>query len=479
MAESLRKKTIQGVAWSTIERFSLQTIQFIINIIMARLLLPSDYGMIGMLAIFLQLSQTFIDCGFTNALIQRKERTEVDFSTVFYCNVLIAIILYGILYFSAPLIANFYKMPQLTLVTRIIALNFIFASFSAIHKIKLTINIDFKTQSKASLTAAIVSGSIGITTAYIGMEVWALVIQSILNSLLLTILLCCFLKWKPLKKFSLQSFKSLFSFGSKLMIANFINIIYRNLYTLIIGKKFSAITLGYYTRAEQFASFPPSNINSILSRVIYPILSSIQEDNDRLANTYRKYIQLASFVIFPLMTGVASLAHPIISILLTNKWIGVVTLLQILCFDWMFDHISTINLNLLYVKGRSDLSLRLEIIKKTIAIVILFISIPFGIQGMCWGRVVYSLIATYANCYYTQSLIGLTFKQQIYDILPYFALALSMGAIIIGIVHFIFQPFASIIVGILVGMTFYLLMSYLFKMKAFEEILRLIHIKRI
>lgn len=479
MAESLRKKTIQGVVWSSIERFSLQSIQFIINIIMARLLLPSDYGMIGMLAIFLQLSQTFVDCGFTNALIQRKERTETDFSTVFYCNILIAVTLYAILFFAAPSIAGFYNLPQLTEVTRVISLNFIFASFSAVHKTKLTINVDFKTQSKASLTAALISGGVGIATAYTGMGVWALVCQSVLNSLLLTALLCYFVRWKPLLKFSRQSFNSLFSFGSKLMIANFINIVYRNLYTLIIGKKFSAVVLGYYTRAEQFASFPPSNINAVLSRVTYPILSSIQDDDQRLADTYRKYIQLASFIIFPLMIGLASLALPIVRILLTDKWIGIVTLLQILCFDWMFDHISSINLNLLYVKGRSDLSLRLEIIKKTIAIIILFISIPFGIEGMCWGRVIYSLIATYANCFYTHSLIGLTFKQQIYDVLPCLILALSMGAVVIGVNHFISQPFEAIVIGTSIGILFYSLMSYLFKIKPFNELLQLIRIKKL
>lgn len=472
--ENLRKKTFTGVFWSAIERFSLQSIQFIINIIMARLLLPSDYGMIGMLAIFLQLSQTFVDCGFTNALIQRKERTETDFSTVFYCNVLIAIIIYGILFLSAPLIAEFYKLPQLIPVTRVIALNFIFTSFSAVHKTKLTINVDFKTQSKASLAAAIISGSIGIFVAYIGMGVWALVYQSVLNSFLLAVLLCYFVRWRPLLKFSRQSFNNLFSFGSKLMIANFINIIYKNLYTLIIGKKFSAVMLGYYTRAEQFASFPPYNINAIISRVTYPILSSIQDDDQKLANTYRKYIQLTSFLIFPLMVGLAALSEPVIRLLLTEKWIGIIPLLQILCIAWMYDHISAINLNLLFVKGYSDRALKLEFIKKSIATIILFISIPFELEGMCWGRVLYSLIATYLNTYYTKTLIGLGFTQQIKDIFPSMILSFAMGGIVLGITIFIKSLTLQLVIGICTGIIFYTFIAWKCKMNSFKEIIQII-----
>lgn len=441
---------------------------------MARLLLPSDYGMIGMLAIFLQLSQTFVDCGFTNALIQRKERTETDFSTAFYCNILISITIYGILFLSAPLIADFYQLPQLTSVTRVIALNFIFTSFSAVHKTKLTINVDFRTQSKASLAAAIISGSIGIFAAYKGMGVWALVYQSVLNSLLLTILLCYFVRWKPLLKFSKQSFNNLFSFGSKLMIANFINIVYKNLYTLIIGKKFSAVMLGYYTRAEQFASFPPYNINAVISRVTYPILSSIQDDNQRLSNTYRKYIQLTSFLIFPLMVGLAALSEPVIRLLLTEKWIGIVPLLQILCIAWMYDHISAINLNLLFVKGYSDRALKLEFIKKSIATIILFISIPFELKGMCWGRVLYSLIATYLNAYYTKTLIGLGFAQQIKDIFPCMILSFAMGGIILGITIFIKSSTLQLVIGTCAGIIFYMLIAWKCKMNSFKEIIQLI-----
>lgn len=474
MSNSLKSKTVSGILWSAVERFSLQGVQFIINIIMARLLLPSDYGMMGMLAVFLQISQAFIDGGFTNALIQRKSRSEVDFSTVFYFNIIVAFLFYILIFFSAPLIADFYHMPELDIVARIIALSLIISSLSSVHKTKLTINIDFKTQSKISLISAMVSGLIGIGMAYNGYGVWALVTQMLINTVFLTILYFYFLRWTPLKLFSWESFKSLFSFGSKLLVSSLIHTIYYNLYSIVIGKRFSATSLGYYTRAEQFAMFPSSNVNSIISRVTFPVLSTMQDDDEKLALAYRKYIRLSSYVIFPLMMGLIVLAKPLIILLLTDQWIGVVILLQILCLDWMLDHLSIINLNLLYVKGRSDRALRLEIIKKIIATIILFSSIPFGIIGMCWGRVLYSVIATYLNTYYTKQLINLNFSAQIRDILPSFLLSILMGVVVYMIILLCSDIVLQLIVGILLGGTFYISASFVFKTEASKELLLII-----
>lgn len=474
MVDNLKEKTISGVLWSAIERFSLQGVQFIINIIMARLLLPSDYGMIGMLAIFLQISQAFINCGFNNALVQRKDRTDIDFSTVFYFNVIIAILFYLILFISAPLIAKFYSLPSLISVIRMLGLNLIISAFSSIHKTILTIRIDFKTQSKVSLIAASVSGCMGIVMAYAGWGVWALVSQSLMNAFLTTLLFHYFFRWKPLRGFSKQSFHNLFSFGSKLMIAGIMNTLYRNLYMIVIGRRFSATDLGYYTRAEQFVYFPSSNLTTIISRVTYPILSSIQDDDNRLIEAYRKYIQLASFIIFPLMVGLAVLADPIVKLLLTDKWNGVIVLLQILCFDWMFDHLSYINLNLLWVKGRSDLSLRIEIVKKIIAVFILFASIPLGIEGMCWGRVLYSVMAIYINTYYTKRIIGLDFIRQMKDILPYLFVSGMMGAIVSISVLCLSSVSGQIFCGVLIGAVFYLSVAFFFRLSAFNHLLSII-----
>ena len=375
MTKSLKRKTVSGVMWSGIERFSLQGIQFIFNIIIARLLTPSDFGAMAMLTVFLQVSQTFVDAGFTNALIQKKNRTENDFFTVFYFNIFIALLFYIILYIIAPFISVFYNIPLLTDLMRVVAITLIINSLSAIHKIKLTILIDFKTQAKISFYSAFSSGILGAFSAYYGYGVWSLVIQTITNATISTIYLWIVLKWKPIFTFSFKSFNSLFSFGSKLLISSLISTIYRNLYPIFIGKKFSASELGSFSNAELFSKLPSSNISSITSRVMYPILVSVQDDNVKLASVYRRYIRIISFITFPLMMWMVVMAKPLVLFLLTEKWHTVIPLLQILCFDWMFDHLSIINLNLLLVKGRSDLSLKLEILKKTIAIIILIISI--------------------------------------------------------------------------------------------------------
>lgn len=310
--------------------------------------------------------------------------------------------------------------------------------------------------------------------AYKGTGVWALVVQSLLNALLITLLFFYCINWLPLKVFSKESFQRLFSFGSKLLFSRLIHALYYNLYSLVIGRKYSSAELGYYTRAEQFAILPSSNINAIISRVTFPILSNIQDDNVRLASAYRKYIKLASYLIFPLMVGLAAVAQPLVLLLLTEKWMMAAVLLQILCFDWMFDHLSIINLNLLYVKGRSDWALRMEIIKKTIATLILFASIPFGIEGMCWGRVLYSLIAAYLNSYYTKSLIGLSFMEQVKDIYPSLLLALFMGGVVFISIGFITHPALQLLAGILIGSTCYLFISYWLHFEALHEILSMV-----
>jgi O-antigen/teichoic acid export membrane protein len=427
MTENLKNKAFNGVLWSAAERFSLQGVQFVFNIIIARLLLPSDFGIIAMLAVFLQISQAFIDSGFTNALIQKQNRTEQDFSTVFYFNIFISIVFYIVLYFSAPFIAVFYNIPLLIPITRFISISLVINSLSAIHKVKLSILIDFRSQAKVAFVSAFLSGGIGVFFAYLGYGVWSLVIQTIASALFITAYMWVILRWKPALVFSFRSFKVLFSFGSKLLLSGLISTVYRNLYPLLIGKKFSAFELGVFSNADLFSKILSSNLSSIMSRVMFPVLVTVQNDNERLVSIYRRYIRLTSFIIFPSMIWMVAMANPIVSFLLTEKWIEVVVLLQILCFDWMFDHLSVINLNLLLVKGRSDLSLKLEIIKKSFAVTILFISLYWGIEGVCYGRVLYSLIATVLNTHYTKTLIDLSFFEQLKDVYPYFFMSIIMG----------------------------------------------------
>ena len=465
---STASKSIHGIIWSAVERFSLQGVQFFIGIVLARLLSPSDFGMIGMLSIFMSVSQTFIDCGFSSALIRQKEATEQDFNTAFFVNLLISIFAFALLFFAAPFVATFYNMPELQSVMRAISITLIINAFYAVHKVKLTRNVDFKTQSKASFCAAAISGILGITLAYKGFGVWSLVYQSICNSLLNLILLTFFLKWHPTLSFSKESFHSLFGFGSKLLIASIISSIYSNLYNIVIGKQYSASDLGYYTRADHLGNFPSQNIAGILYRVTFPILSQLQDDSERLRHIYIKYLQITCFAVFPLMLGLAALAKPLILILLGEKWIYSVTLLQILCLGLMFDPICNINLNLLYVKGRSDLVLKLEIIKKTIAVIILISSLSFGLTGLCIGRACYGVITTLLNMTYTKSFINLSIWGQIKLIFPALILSIFMAAGSFGITLTNLDNPVQLILGIVIGIFLYLIPAKLFKMSAMD-----------
>ncbi len=460
MSDSLKDKTLKGVFWSSIERFSVQGVQFIIQIIIARILLPSDYGLIGMLAIFLAVSQSLIDSGFSNALIRKQNCNDTDYSTVFYFNIIIGILLYGVLYISAPFIASFYRTPELINITRVVAITLFINSLTVVQRAKLTKEVDFKTQTKASLTATIVSGVTAIIMAYSNYGVWALVSQSVLNGLITMILLWILSKWIPKYIFSWQSFKEMFSFGSKLLVSGLIDTLYRNLFTLIIGKQFNKTDLGYYTRADQFAQLPSSNLTGIFGRVTYPILSILQNDDQRLEEVYRKYLRLSAFGIFPLMTGLAALASPLIILLLTEKWTGVVILLQIVCFSYMWYPIHAINLNLLQVKGRSDLFLRLEIIKKGIGIAILFITVPIGINAMCIGSIVTSIIALIINTHYTGKLIKIGFLKQMKDLFPILLYALSMFLVIGFSIKWIESDVIKLIAGFSIGIFYYLLIAY-------------------
>lgn len=473
MSESLKSKTAKGVIWSSIERFSTQGIQFLIMIVMARLLTPEDYGLIGMVAIFLAVSQSLIDSGFSQALIRKQNRTEADNSTVFYFNIIISSLLYIILYISAPFVADFYNQPELTKVMRIICLGVIINSLAVVQRALLTIKIDFKTQAKSSLIAAIFSGCIGIFIAYNGLGVWALVIQQLLNLTTNTLLLWFFSRWRPKAIFSWNSFRELFAFGSKLLISGLIDTLYKNIYPIVIGKLFNASSLGHYTRAHQFSEFPSSNVTGIIQRVTYPVLCGIQDDTMRLKEIYRKFLKLSAFVIFPLMIGLAAIAKPFVNIMLGTQWEFCGQLLQIICFSMMWYPIHAINLNLLQVKGRSDLFLRLEIIKKILGISVLCITAPWGLIYMCYGQIFNSLVALIINTYYTGKLIQVGYLKQMRDLVPTIILSLTMFATICIANTYISSDIFQLITGIIVGVIVYFSGSYLFKFNELETIFSL------
>lgn len=478
MNNNIKSQTIKGVIWSSIERFSMQGVQFVLGIIMARLLTPDDYGLIGMIFVFMSMSQVFIDGGFANALIQKKDRTETDYSTVFYINLGISILFYLILFVSAPYIASFYNQPLLTEITRVYSVNLILNSLTAVNKTKLVVAVDFKTQTKISFTSALISGIIGVSCALCGYGVWAIVIQTITFALLNIILSFYYVKWIPQWTFSYISFKKMFSFGSKLLIANLISNVYTNLYVFIIGKKFSPSSLGLYTRADQFAQFASTNLGSILLRVAFPVLSQVQDDDYRLINAYKKYITMSALIIFPLILGLCGVAKPLVLLLLSEKWVDCVILLQILCFAYLWNCIVTINLNLLNVKGRSDLVLRLEVFKKSIAFTILFISLYFDLKGICIGLAVYSLLAFYMNTYYTKKILNYGFRKQFMEIFPYLAASLFIMTEALIISAYIEHPFFSLCVSLIICPISYIFVCYILKFEAAMEFINIIKTKK-
>ena len=460
--ESLKQKTTKGLFWSSVERFSNQGVSFIFSIILARILAPSDFGIVAMIGIFFAVAQSFVDSGFSNALVRKTDRREEDLSTCFYFNIGVGIIAYIVLFLIAPLVANFYNQPILSPIIRITGLGVVLNSLCVVQQALFTIRIDFKSQAKVTLSATIISGIVGVVLAYLEYGVWALVWQGVVMSLVRMGLLWLMSKWRPKTGFSKDSFHYLFGYGSKLLASGLLDTIYNNIYPIVIGKFYSPAQLGNYSRALSFAQLPSSNITGILQRVTFPVLSTIQDDIPRLQTNYRRLLKLSAFIVFPLMMGLAAMAFPLIRVVLTPKWEGCSLYLQIICFALMWYPIHAINLNLLQVKGRSDLFLRLEIIKKIVGVCIMCITIPLGITAMCIGMVASSLISLFINTFYTGKLIDLGYLKQMCDLLPIFINSLLMGGVVFITIQFIMNDVFKLMVGGIIGGLYYLLSSYIF-----------------
>lgn len=476
MADNLKKKTAHGVIWSAIERFSTQGVQFLFGIILARMLTPADYGVIAMLTVFLAISQTFIDSGFSNAIIRKIDRTEKDMATMFFFNIGMSLFCYAVIFLLAPFIAQFYAMPELTLVLRVLALKIIVQSFNAVQTTTLVIRIDFKKQAKISLVCAVISGAVGIFFAYNGYGVWALVIQALFSTVLMSTLYWLVVRWRPTCFFSRESFKYLFSYGSKLLISGIIDTVYNNIYPLIIGKYYTPAQLGGYSKAEHFAQFPSLNITRILQRVSFPVLSKMQNEPERMRNGYLKFLNMSTFIVFPLMMGLFALAKPCTLLFLTDRWEGMIILLQILCLAMMWYPVHAINLNMLQVLGRSDLFLKLEIIKKTVGFTILIITLQMGVLEMCIGQVISTWINLFINTFYSGRFLKAGSFTQMKFLFAAFLNVSIMAALVIGINSLLpeKQYALQIATGIAVGCIYYFITSYLFNKKTIDELLSMI-----
>lgn len=473
----LKKKTISGLLWSFSDLIVNQGIQFVIQIILARLLVPKDFGIIGMITVFIAISQVFIDSGFTNALIREKEPTQEDYSTVFYFNFFMAIVMYALLFFSAGAVSRFFKEPQLISILRVIAVVLIINSFSIIQMTMLTKNINFKAQTKADIISSIISGIIAIIFAYKGFGVWSLVIKALINQIVWSVLLCMYNRWIPSLVFSIKSFKRFFGFGWKLLASGLLETLYNNLYFLIIGKFYSATDLGYYTNAQKLRDVACQSVSTSVQKVSYPVLSSIKEDEKKLGEGYKKIIKTSVYLTFPLMIGLAAVANPLIRLIFGAKWINSIQYFQILCLAGMLFPLHAINLDILQVKGRSDLFLGLEIIKKVVGVSSIIIALFFklGILGLVWAAVVTSFIAYFLNSYYSAELLNYSTLQQIKDITPSFIASVIMG-IIVYLSKGIFpnSNLIKLLGQIFIGIAVYIIVSKIWKIEEFNTVYELL-----
>jgi teichuronic acid exporter len=475
---SLKEKGLQGILWTFGQQFGTQSIQFIVQIILARVLLPEEFGLIGMLAVFMALGNSLVDSGMSSSLIRTKDADERDFSSVFFVNITASVVVYFVLFFTASHIANFFNQPILSDIVKIYCLSFIIRATSAIQYVRLTILMDFKTQTILRLPALAVSSVVGLVLAYKGYGVWSLVHMQLANATLESTLIWFQVKWRPSFILDWNKLKCHFNFGYKLTLSGIMNTIYSNIYNIIIGKYFSAALLGYYTRADAMKQLPVGNISTALNKVTYPLFSSIQNNNVRLKGIYKILMQQVLYWITPILVIAGVLAEPLFRFLMTEKWLPSVPFFQILCFVGIMYPLHAYNLNILNVKGRSDLFLKLEIIKKAIVTVGLLIAIPFGIYGLLWMQVALNFIGFYINTIYSGKLINYFILEQIKDIAPIFGLA---G--LVGISVFIFDlqlpqtpnyDFFRLIFGTVLGMGSYIAISYMIRFSPFTDFRELI-----
>ena len=471
MAEqTLKNKTVHGLGWSAMDNVTKMGITFVVSIVLARLLSPEEYGLIGILTIFISVFNAIVDSGFTNALIRKQDATDIDYSTVFYTNLVVSIFMAMVLFLCAPLIANFFERQELIPLTQVMSSIVVINALCIVQRARTTKKVDFKTQTKVTFIASVISGIVGIAMAYRGFGVWTLVGQQISMQLTTTLFFWFFNKWIPRLAFSMDSFREMWSFGWKLMVSILIDTTWKEIYQVVVGKCYSPATLGLYTRAAQFSQMFSSNLTSIIQRVSYPVLSSIQSDKIRLKFAYKKVIKTTMLPTFVLMLGLAACAKPMILCLIGEKWLGCVPMLQIICTFGMLYPLHAINLNMLQVQGRSDLFLKLEIIKKIIAIGPLLLGIFISIYWMLVGSLVTSLISYYLNAYYSGPFLNYSIKEQVKDILPSLWVSLIMAIPVLAMSFIPLNHFVLFPLQVVVGTAIVIVVCERFQLPEYLEI---------
>jgi O-antigen/teichoic acid export membrane protein len=468
------KQIFASLFWKVMERGGVQGVGFIVSIVLARILTPEEFGLIALVTIFLTLANVFVQSGFNTALIQKKNADSLDFSTVFYFSAAIAGILYAIILIFSPLIAGFYDEPLLGPVLKVLSIILFFGAVNSVQIAVISRNMEFKKLFYSSLGSVIFSGFVGIAMAYNGFGVWALVGQQISNQLLTTLIMWFTIKWRPKLQFSIERFKSLFSYGNKILVASLIDTFYLNLRGLTIGKLFNAEMVGYYNRGKQFPTVIVSNIDGSIQSVMLPTYSAHQDNRKRVKDMVRRSIVTSSFLIFPLMAGLFIISEPLVKVVLTDKWLPSVPFLQIYCLVYAIRPLQTANIQALKGLGFSGTFLRLEIVNKGLGVLILIISVPFGVLAIAWGVLISSLISMALFAYPNIKLLGYTLKEQIIDVGPAFLISLIMTIGISSIYLLNFEPITLMMVQIILGILVYFSLARVFKLEAFNYLIRML-----
>ncbi len=472
----LKQKTINGMVWSVSERISLQVMHMLVSIILARLLGPSEFGLLGMLAIFTSIAQSVLDSGFGSALIQKKDATQTDSSSIFYFNLLIGIFLASIFFFSAPLIADFYQQPILKPITRVLSLNMIINAFSLVQFSILRKKMEFKNHFIVSMIAVLFSGVAGIIAAYNGLGVWSLVIQTLSHSLAQAIALWILSKWRPIGHFSFESLKTMFSFGSRLLVAGIIETVFKNLYQTFIGKVYSPSDVGYYSRASTMESAASVATSMALGTVVFAAFSPYQDDDTTLRKVHSKTIKMSMFVLMPVMIGLIAIAEPLFLFLLTEKWADSIPYFQLLCVIGLLFPIVVQNYNLLRIKGRTDLHLRLEIFKYVITVIAIALTYKHGIIALIYGQITVAVISHFVVSYFVGRLVDYTLFDQLKALFPQGIISLIMGGSIYFVGNLLNTDSNLLIFStqIVLGVVIYFLLNRLIKAPELEEFLSII-----
>jgi teichuronic acid exporter len=463
---SLKQKSVSGVVWSVTQQFGIYGARLVLGVILARLLTPEDFGLIGMIMVFFAIAEVFVDSGFGAAYIQKKETNEIDADTVFYTNLGISILLYAILFFGAPLIAKFYEQEKLIDLTRVMALLVVINAFNIIQQSQIVRDVNFKKLTKISVIATLLSGAVGITSAYYGFGVWALVFQSLCNRIIMTISFWITSAYRPKRQFSRKSFMTMFSFGSWVLITGIIQRVFDNIYLLVIGKYFSTIQLGYYVKATQFQQLASVNIMGAIGSVSFPIFSKLQDDKERLINGMQMYLQHSMFFMLPILLCLIIVAEPFVILLLTEKWAPMIPYLQLLCLGAIFYPIHMINVQSLTAQGYSQLSFRLDVIKNSLRLLNIIVAYRYGVIYIIFGEVILSIIALWINTWYINKFIGYGLAKQIKDL----GMILLSGSIATLLAYYltryIFNDLTLIFISsIIMYLGFYFVMNYIINKK--------------